>query len=88
MKKRFVITSTPIKFPIQSTILYSFLLYYFKVDNIWWGIFIALYSLLWILAIVGKIYEEGVDINTEISEKKSAVKSRFMERLNQELAKK
>lgn len=62
MKKHFVITNFPVKLPVQSTILYSFLLYYFKVDNIWWGIFITLYSIFWIIIIVMKCTEKRIDL--------------------------
>jgi hypothetical protein len=82
MKKRFVISNTPVKFPVQSTILYTFLLYHFQVSGIWWGIFITLYSLLWIIAIVAKWNEERIDLNSDkLDEKKKAVESKFAQRL-------
>lgn len=82
MKKRFVISNTPVKFPIQSTILYTFLLYHFQVSGIWWGIFITLYSIYWIIAIVAKWNEESIDLNSDkLDEKKKAVKSKFAQRL-------
>jgi predicted membrane protein len=82
MKKRFVISNTPVKFPIQSTILYTFLLYHFQVSGIWWGIFITLYSLYWIIAIVAKWNEESIDLNSDkLDEKKKVVESKFAQRL-------
>ena len=82
MKKRFVIANTPVKLPIQSTILYTFLLYHFQVSGIWWGVFITLYSLLWIIAIVAKWNEEKIDFNDEkIDNDKKVVRSKFAERL-------
>ena len=82
MKKRFVISNTPVKFPVQSTILYTFLLYHFQVSGIWWGIFITLYSLLWIIEIVAKWNEERIDLNSDkLDEKKKAVESKFAQRL-------
>ena len=82
MKKRFVISNTPVKFPIQSTIFYTFLLYHFQVSGIWWGIFITLYSLYWIIAIVVKRNEESIDLNSDkLDEKKKAVESKFAQRL-------
>lgn len=82
MKKRFVISNTPVKFPFQSTILYTFLLYHFQVSGIWWGIFITLYSIYWIIAIVAKWNEESVDLNSDkLDEKKKAVESKFAQRL-------
>jgi hypothetical protein len=82
MKKRFVISNTPVKFPLQSTILYTFLLYHFQVSGIYWGIFITLYSLLWIIAIIAKWNEERIDLNSDkLDEKKKAVESKFAQRL-------
>ena len=82
MKKRFVISNTPVKFPLQSTILYTFLLYHFQVSGIWWGIFITLYSIYWIIAIVAKWNEESIDLNSDkLDEKKKAVESKFAQRL-------
>ena len=75
MKKRFVISNTPVKFPIQSTILYTFLLYHFQVSGIWWGIFITLYSIYWIIAIVAKWNEESIDLNSDkLDEKKKELR--------------
>lgn len=82
MKKRFVITNTPIKFPVNSTILYSFLLYHFNVSGIWWGIFITLYSIYWILAFVIAWNEVKIDLNDDKSSIKNEVKkSLFAQRL-------
>ena len=82
MKKRFVISNTPVKFPIQSTILYTFLLHHFQVSGIWCGIFITLYSIYWIIAIVAKWNEESIDLNSDkMDEKKKAVESKFAQRL-------
>ena len=82
MKKRFVISNTPVKFPVQSTILYTFLLYHFQVSGIYWGIFITLYSLLWIIAIIAKWNEERIDLNSDkLDENKKAVESKFAQRL-------
>jgi predicted membrane protein len=82
MKKRFVIANTPVKLPIQSTILYTFLLHHFQVSGIWWGVFITLYSLIWIIVIVAKFNEEKIDFNEEkIDNDKKIVRSKFAERL-------
>lgn len=84
MKKHFVITNLPVRLPFQSTILYSFLLYYFKVDSLYWGIFITLYSILWIVAIVVKCHEIKVDLNATKDEDKKIVKqSKFQDKLNE-----
>ncbi len=82
MKKRFVIINTGVKLPFQSTILYSFLLYYFQVSGIWWGIFITLFSIYWIVLIPIKKDEEGVDLNSDkLDEKEKIIKSKFTQRL-------
>ena len=84
MKKHFVITSLPVKLPFRSTILYSFLLYYFKVDSLYWGMFITLYSILWIIAIFVKCHEIKVDLNATKDEEKKIIKqSKFQEKLNE-----
>lgn len=81
MKKRTVISNVPIKFPIQSTILYSFLLHYFKVDGLYWGIFISVFSIYWVGAIILKWNEE--QINLEDDKKNTEAKIKFAERLLQ-----
>lgn len=79
MKKRTVITNVPSKLPFTSTILYSFLLYYFKVDSLWWGIFITLYSIYWIIALILVFTQERIDIDDD--KKITTAKSKFAERL-------
>jgi len=79
MKKRTVLSNFPTRLPFQSTILYSFLLYYFKVDSLYWGIFITLYSILWIGAIITKWNEERIDLDDD--KKITMAKSKFAERL-------
>ena len=81
MKKRTVLSNLPIRLPIQSTIFYSFLLYYFKVDSLYWGIFITLYAILWILCLIAKRNEELIDLDDD--KKITAAKSKFAERLAQ-----
>jgi len=84
MKKRFVITNLPIRLPFQSTIMWSFLLHYFNVDNLYWGIFITFYSILWIVAIAIKFNEIKVDLNSTDDDKKKVLnKSKFQDRLNE-----
>lgn len=63
MKKKFVISNTPTRLPFSSTILYVFLMYYFNVSGIWWGIFITIFTILWIGGITNKAYEVNVDLN-------------------------
>lgn len=84
MKKRFVISNTPTKLPINSTILYTFLMWYFKVDNLYWGIFICFFGLLWILTLISLFTQEIVDLNATKEDGKAKLKqSRFAERLNE-----
>lgn len=77
MKKKFVITNVPTRYPINSTILYSFLLYYFNVDSLYWGIFITLFSLYWILVFIVKLNEVNIDLN----ENKNLSSSNFKEKI-------
>ena len=77
MKKKLVITNVPTRYPINSTILYSFLLYYFNVDGLYWGIFITLFSIYWILVIVVKSNEVNIDLN----ENKNLSSSNFKEKI-------
>lgn len=63
MKKHKVISNLPVKLPISNTILYCFLLYYFNVDNLWWGIFITVFSVYWIfVAFAVFSWQEEVNI--------------------------
>ena len=77
MKKKLVITNVPTRYPINSTILYSFLLYYFNVDGLYWGIFITLFSIYWILVIVVKSNEVNIDLN----ENENLSSSNFKEKI-------
>jgi len=70
------------RLPIQSTILYTFLLWHFEVNPIWWGVFITLYSLLWIVALIAKYNEERIDLDKD-EPKKELAKSKFAQRLEQ-----
>lgn len=77
MKKKLVITNVPSTLPVNSTILYSFLLYYFNVDDLYWGIFITLFSIYWILVIIVKSNEVNIDLN----ENKNLSSSNFKEKI-------
>ena len=83
MKTRKVIKNTGIKLPIHSTIIYSFLLYYFDVSEIYLGIFGAVYVIYWCLAISIKWNEEEIDIFDEEEMKK--LRPTFKERLKDKL---
>ena len=77
MKKKLVITNVPTRYPINSTILYSFLLYYFNVDGLYWGIFITLFSIYWILVFIVKFNEVNIDLN----ENENLSSSNFKEKI-------
>lgn len=60
------------------------MLHYFNVDNLYWGIFITFYSILWIVAIAIKFNEIKVDLNSTDDDKKKVLnKSKFQDRLNE-----
>lgn len=83
MKKRTVITNTPIKLPINTTMLYAFLLYYFKVDDLYCGIAITIAAIYWIAAIAAKWNEEQIDLFDEKTDnEKQPKKSAFAEKLD------
>lgn len=77
MKKKLVITNVPSRLPVNSTILYSFLLYYFNVDDLYWGIFITLFSIYWILVFIVKFNEVNIDLN----ENENLSSSNFKEKI-------
>ena len=77
MKKKLVITNVPSRYPINSTVLYSFLLYYFNVDGLYWGIFVTLFSIYWILVFIVKFNEVNIDLN----ENENLSSSNFKEKI-------
>jgi hypothetical protein len=77
MKKRIVLKSTSIRFPISSTILYTFLMMYFNAPEWAWTLFITFEVLWWALIITAKFYEAGISLNDD--EKKP--NKTFQERL-------
>ena len=79
MKKTKVIKNIPNKLPLTSTVLYTFLLYYFDVNGIVWGIFGTIYAIYWILVIVIIYNQERIDLFNE--EETKDVKPTFKERL-------
>lgn len=86
MKKTKVISNLPVRLPILSTVLYTFLLHYFNVDNLWWGIFIAVYSIYWIVVISVIWTQERIDIFKEGEDGINIGKTKsFAERLKEKL---
>ena len=80
MKKRTVISNVPTRLPVQSTILYSFLLWHFNINPIWWGVFITLYSILWVVVLIAKFNEKRIDLDKI---EKEPAKSKFAQRIKQ-----
>lgn len=65
MKKRTVIKNVPTKFPVTQTILIAFLLHYFDVSAIWWGVFTAIYSLLFLVVFAIVRDEVKIDLDDD-----------------------
>lgn len=68
MKHYPVVSNTPAKLPIHSTLSYSFLMYYFNVHGIWLGVFITLFSIYWIICMVEIWHQDRVDIFDDIKD--------------------
>lgn len=79
MKKVISRKNLPAKLPVTSTVLYTFLMYHFDADRLWWGVFIALTTLVWIALIAVLIKENDVDVFNE----KEAKNTRFADRLRE-----
>jgi hypothetical protein len=73
MEKRHVISfkNLPIKFPFNSTILSIFLLYYFKVNEFIFGVYIALCLMYWVIVIITKFNEKPIDIKKYLNDDNS-----------------
>lgn len=80
MKKIYVVKNIPARIPLNSTILYTFLLYYFEVDRLIWGIYICLMIAYWALNIAALFIQERVDIFEEKPEKQN---NKFKNRLEE-----
>lgn len=65
MKKIKVIKNIPARLPISTTVLYSFLMYYFNVDNLWWGVFITVFVIYWAISIWIVYAQEKIDLFEE-----------------------
>jgi len=65
MKKLIVIKNTPSKLPILGTVVYTFLMHYYNVSDLWWGIYITLMAILWILVIWIMCNQERIDLFSE-----------------------
>lgn len=67
IEKRYVITNTPSRLPIISTVLFTFLMDYYKVNDLWWGFYLVLMGLWWLICIAGKFNESWVDLNKPLT---------------------
>ena len=52
----------PARLPISSTILYTFLMYYFNVDGVYWGVYITIMFIWWLITIIALYKQKSVDI--------------------------
>ena len=88
MRKKLVIKNTPTKLPISSTVLYTFLMWYFKVDNLFWGIFICCFGFYWIFSFISINKEERIDLNDikeESTKDNFSIPKSFRDRLREKL---
>ena len=83
MKTKTVIKNIPTRFPLFQTILTFFLLDYYQVEMLWWGIFGTLWALLWIGCIINRFREEPIDLDEIITNGKQA--KTFQEKLNEKM---
>ena len=83
MKKPIVISKSnlPTTLPLHSTVFYSFLLYYFKVDGIYWGVFITLCCILWIVSFYRWYLQEEIKLDDDVKIKSD--KSNFAQKLEE-----
>lgn len=88
MKTRFVIINTPTKLPLQSTILYTFLLHYFEANLLLWGVFISIYFFYWAAVIKLKLHEKQIDLKLDennqmktVNKCENCLKSSWVEKL-------
>lgn len=67
MKNKFVISwkNIPVKIPINGIVTYSFIMYYFKVPQWAWGVWITLVAIALIVLIIEKSRETHVKIDDE-----------------------
>ena len=82
MKKHYYIKNERIRLPIKSTALYAFFLYYFKIEDLWLGIAIAVVTIWWIMVIWASWGQEGVDLDLkDMITTKKKLKSDFQTKL-------
>ena len=65
MKKNKIIPKKffPSRLPINSTVLYSFLMYFFNAPQWLWGVYLTLLIIFWIIAIIAFMnQEEDIDL--------------------------
>lgn len=62
MKKSFVISNTPVRLPINGTVLYTFLMWFFQAKDFYWGIYIVFLLILWTACIISINRQQRVDL--------------------------
>lgn len=60
MKKSIAVKNTPVRLPINSTILHLFLLYHFNAPEWLWASYCILATFIWTLLIIAKLNQEYV----------------------------
>ena len=87
MKKVKVISNVPARLPVTSTVLYTFLMYHFQAGDLWWGIFITIESLYWILMLLVVFHaQEKVDVFEDKVANEDGKMVTFAERLKEKLS--
>lgn len=87
MKKVKVISNVPERLPVTSTVLYTFLMYHFQAGDLWWGIFITIESLYWILMLAVVFHaQEKVNIFENKTATEEGEMVTFAERLKRKLS--
>ena len=81
MKNKKVISfkNLPTRLPLNSTVLYAFLLHYFNCGGFAWGAFISVMSFVWIGTIYNMVSENSINIFEEPKAKLSTFKSKLDE---------
>lgn len=82
MKNHFVIKNVPTRLPVNNTVLCFFLLHYFKADNLYLGVCITIYAIIWIICIYLKINEIHIDLTSE-KEENIVTRQKFREKLDE-----
>jgi hypothetical protein len=85
MKKIYVIKNVPTRLPVVGTVLYAFLMDYYNASDFWWGVFIVVFTIIWIICIYALCLQETIDLTKDYSDNpnKAVKKGKFAEKLQQ-----